>query len=283
MGNSKEKKTDWLRIIEIAIATVACVAAIVVIPEVRERMGSKENEIQSTNTPENSKLEQEQGIPTVTPTTAPDLAPPYDDFNDEQYDNSFNSALWEQTGTQHVDIEQRNEVLVFSTNNFPDGGSVGMAPVDAGTWSLEKTSVIGAKLRLDSSRRGQGSFINISTYADLSGRDWWTECMLNNSESEHTLFFCDIHSGEQAENGEPIFEYQTRGINGNYDEWYTVKIIINPNTAEFSFYLNDKLLGSHTPEDAHLLKEASFYPRIGSWANSEDQFIGYFDDVRFGQ
>ncbi len=207
----------------------------------------------------------------------------YDDFDDMQYDNSYNLNLWEYEGTRHIDVEQVNGVLVFSTNSFPESANGRMSPIYNSTWSLENLPIIEAKLQLDSSKRGQGSFIKIITYTELSGRDWWSECMLNNGEYEYTFFFCDIYSGERTEDDMPVYEYQTSVFNGNYDEWYTARIEIDAETIEFSFYLNGKLIGSHVPKDAEELQQASFSPSIGSWANSDEQFLGYFDDVRFDE
>lgn len=107
--------------------------------------------------------------------------------------------------------------------------------------------------------------------------------MLNNGEYEYTFFFCNIHSGERTDDDVPVYEYQTSVFNGNYDEWYTARIKIDIESVELSFYLNGKLIGSHIPIDAKELRQASFSPSIGSWVNSDEQFLGYFDDVRFGE
>lgn len=56
-------------------------------------------------------------------------------------------------------------------------------------WSLEQLALMEAKMKLDSSKRGQDSFIQISAYTDLSGRDWWPECILDNSEFETPFFY----------------------------------------------------------------------------------------------
>lgn len=208
----------------------------------------------------------------------------YDNFNNTAFDGEYNKNLWKYEGTQHVDVKQENGALTFTTNTFPESGSNSLTPSLHNAWSLEQLALMETKMKLDSSKRGQGSFIQISAYTDLSGRDWWTECMLNNSEFETPFFFCDIHSGERTEDNEPVFEYQTPVFfDLEYDIWYTARIEIDPDTTEIAFYLNDKLIGSHIPKDATQLQQTTFSLGLGSWADANDTFVGYFDDVRFGQ
>ena len=67
----------------------------------------------------------------------------------------------------------------------------------------------------------------------------------------------------------------------NVDQWYTVRMEVDPLTAQFCFYQDGALLGCHIPADADALKAAaSFTARIGAW-NGEANPIGthYFDDV----
>jgi hypothetical protein len=66
-----------------------------------------------------------------------------------------------------------------------------------------------ARLRLDSSRRGQGSFLKIQAVTEVDDHVWWTECQFNNGESDYPFYFCNIHKGE-GQDSEPVFEYQTK-------------------------------------------------------------------------
>jgi hypothetical protein len=72
------------------------------------------------------------------------------------------------------------------------------------------------------------------------------------------------------------------GILIQVDTWYTVRVEVNPDTAEFRYYLNDVLVGSQVPNDAATLKVATnLVPRVGTW-NGMAGVTGarYIDDVR---
>jgi len=207
--------------------------------------------------------------------------PLYDDFNNSAFDGKYNPDLWAYDETKHAEVKQENGVLVLKTTSILEDGENGLS-ANSKSWILQDLGSMEAKLKLDSSRRGQGSFVKIQV-ARLEGKQaYWIECQLDNNEIDHTSYFCNYEAGEWPTDN-LIYEYQTEVIDGKYDTWYISRFEIDPKTLTIQFFLDDKLIGSYTPKDADIIRKKRFYPLIGSWTGAGDNFIGYIDDVRLGQ
>ncbi len=165
----------------------------------------------------------------------------YDDFSNPAFDEKYNPTLWRYEGTNRVVVKQENGTLVLTSISVAESGSVNLVPIDPNSWTFEQFQLMEAKLRLDSRRRGQGSFINIQAVTVVDGHSWWVECQLFNAEVDHTLYSCNIHNGERDSNGNLAYEYQTPTIVGEYGTWYVSRFELDYATGEFRFFLNDNL------------------------------------------
>ena len=219
-------------------------------------------------------------IPIWPPQNPHAEAPLYDDFNNSVFDGKYNSDLWTYNGTKHVEMIQENDVLVLKTTSIREDGNNALT-ADSKSWTFQELGSMEAKFKIDSSQRGQGSFVKIQASARENEVVYWIECQLDNREFEHTFYYCNYEAGEWPTDN-LIYEYQTEVIEAEYDTWYVSRFEINPETLEIRFFFDGDLIGSYVPNDAELLRKVRFYPDIGSWTGADEDITAYIDDVRLG-
>jgi PKD repeat protein len=202
----------------------------------------------------------------------------YDDFNNAAFNGFYHPLKWRFWGDEtYFSARQQGGVLVI-TNTASTPADVGLdlplaMPMER---TLRQMQRFQARLRLSSGSQGTGAKIQIAR--DVNGSGWWTQCSLNAYGSAPD-FGCDIVNYTP---GNYLAEYAVSWPSAlAFDTWYTARIDINPNTARVCFYLNNNLLGCHTPSNANALKTYNdFVPRIGSWNGwAGATGIRYFDDV----
>jgi hypothetical protein len=94
-------------------------------------------------------------------------------------------------------------------------------------------------------------------------------------------FSCEVFTVD-AQRQRTYEKINVQPVTINYGEWHTARIEITPGTFELRFYLDDKLIGTHIPQDAkELLKNQHLKAQIGIYTYSGDysHTIGYFDNV----
>lgn len=217
-------------------------------------------------------------VPSVTIEWPPIFQAKYDDFNNSAFDGKYNTNLWEYDGTKHVELKQENGVLILkTTSNDEDGGNILVA--DSESWTFEELNSMEAKLKIDSSQRGKGSFVKIQASTTTAEKiTYWIECQLDNRETSHTSYYCNYTASEWPSDNWS-YEYQTEVIETQYDTWYVSRFEINPKTLEIQFFLDGKLIGSYIPKNTDIIRKKRFYPLIGSWTGADEDFLGYIDDV----
>ena len=135
-------------------------------------------------------------------------------------------------------------------------------------------------VKVSSDRSGGGSAVWIHFGGKAAGyADWYTECGLQGRPGDTAYAHCQI-AQSQGDNWND--EYQTPGIPVNYDTWYTLRIETNPATANMQFFLDNTLLGNHTPKDAAALLSANaLSPRLAALNFDQGgKSTRYVDDVR---
>jgi hypothetical protein len=138
-----------------------------------------------------------------------------------------------------------------------------------------------ARLKVSSDRSGGWSPIGVAVTADeVNGHTWYAECGLAGATHlSQASFGCYIFI---RQGNSYLNEYETPGIAVNYDTWHTIRIELDPNTANVRFYLDNALIGSHTPSDAAALSTSEQVQiRIVVWgAEANSAATRYVDDVR---
>jgi hypothetical protein len=188
----------------------------------------------------------------------------YDDFEDIAYDDAYNPALWDLAGHAGYDARQKAGNLVFDSGTAPAHTGADLYLIQPRQRSLREVGAFEAKLKFGSGHGGDYASVKIQVSADLgAGQGWWTQCALAAGDSVAPVVSCDVSTYDGAGR---ITEYRTPVMPASFDTWYTVRIEADPDTAQLGFYLDDELLGTHVPEDAAaLLNATNLVPRVGVW------------------
>ena len=174
----------------------------------------------------------------------------YDDFNDPAWDGMWNPALWHAWDTTGFDVRQENGAMVFS-NPSPIEKTTTLDLQLGGEHSLGQLRLFQARLKISSDRSGGGSAVWIHFGGKAAGYDdWYTECGLEGRPGDTVYAHCQVAQSQGQ-------EYQTPDLLVNYDTWYTLRIETDPATANMRFFLDNTLLGSHTPKNAAALLNAN--------------------------
>ncbi len=200
----------------------------------------------------------------------------YDNFNDNVFDGLYNPLKWYFDGSnQYFSAYQTGGGLVITnTSNTPGNNGLDMLLVQPPGRKLRQVQEFEARLKISS---GNVNSAKIQIMADsINGHQWWTQCSLQEWSNS---FVCGIAI---ASNGVITSEYGTGDTPITINTWYTVRIEINPVTAEMRYYLNGALAGSHVPNDATaLLTATNLVPRVGTWNGvASVTGIRYIDDVK---
>jgi plastocyanin len=198
----------------------------------------------------------------------------YDDFNDTSFNGFYNPLKWYFSGPiQYFSATQQSGSLVLNnTAGTPAHDGLDMWLIQPPSRSLQQIKEFEAKLKVSS---GNYNTVKIQILSEaINGHGWWTECSLQSSNN----MSCDIYTY----NGSTYTEEYGTNAAISTNTWYIVRMEINPITAEIRYYLNNVLIGNHTPNDAtSLLAATNFVPRVGTW-NDISGVTGtrYIDDVK---
>ncbi len=206
----------------------------------------------------------------------------YDRFDNSAYDGAFNPLLWSRSSTDtSVLFRQQSGALVVTNTPSanPSSEDLDMQRPQFRRW--QQVQQVEARLKVSSDRSGGWSPIQLTTWTEeVNGHAWFASCTLAGAANlSQASFGCRIFL--RVGNSYPA-EYVTPGVAVPYDSWRTVRISFDPNTANVKFYLDNALIGSHTPSDAAaLLTNDQMQVAITVWgADPNSSATRYVDDVR---
>ena len=211
--------------------------------------------------------------PTPTQNANPLL---YDDFNNTDYDYSYNHLLWSQAGDNLLDVMQNSGTLQISDNGTK-GGEYVLQLKEPTTRKIEQIQFLEAQIKLNSYKGTYLEFAKIQISANVNGHSWWTQCRMQ-ANNGYGIFLCDVYT--VVDN---IFnqEYATEAIDISLNNWYTTRIEINPQTMELRYYLNNSHIGTYIPKDSTQLLTSYFVTQIGVWSDGQNtSFSCSFDNVQ---
>lgn len=214
-------------------------------------------------------------IPTATPTPSATIdADPtvYDNFNNVANDGSFNQNLWGWWAGAANKEEQKSGELVITHKPGTSDDKTGLFAKKYENFSFKQLNFFEAKILLqESSTTG-----NVQIHMYSNNPEWWAECLVHRYSTG--IFTSCISTKWPTES----FDYQTEFIQTDFNQWNTVRMEINPETSEFSFYINGQFAGSYIPAEAERLKSSRFTFSIGTWSQ-DGIIVGHIDDVRIGR
>jgi serine/threonine protein kinase len=227
-----------------------------------------------TLTPTSTSLPTSTPKPRATVNSDPTL---YDNFNNTNFDGSFNSLLWEKNGDSFFTVEQRGGTLVFTNSTSPNAGDFTLRLRQPDRRTLDHIRFFEAKLKISDDIQGGMAFVKIQIVTNVQNHTWWTQCRLQGASGSTAIFICDVYT---VTNDNFNVEYTTESITVNYNSWYKARIEIEPVMFTLHFYLDDTLIASYTPNDSAFLINASFVPQVGVWNNDANTYATrYVDDV----
>ena len=232
----------------------------------------------STNTPEPPPTE--TSVPTKTPllTATIDADPAvYDNFENPANDELFNQGQWRLSGNASAPVvQQKDGKIMFSDEgDEQEYTATVLVAKNFDGFKIESPMYFEADLML-SAESGPGD-VSITLYGLDISPDWFSKCFIQ---------FYDEHGANC------MHASWDEGLSGDYDsyyrkitpgDWHNFRIEIDPETLEFTYYIDNVLSGKDIPLDAEKLRGANFQVVIGiSKSTVEQPVFGYIDNVKIG-
>jgi hypothetical protein len=207
--------------------------------------------------------------PTQVPTQSAADGAVYDNFNDAKFNGTINPDLWLFPGSSptcsdtlagQFFVRQENGALAI---DIRCGGLPYGLEIRNGKRPIEKMRFFESRIKLTKGSSDVSGKFSMQVAGDMAGSNWSTSCQIQLPSGAAPLMIC---------NNMP-------GVTLNYDTYYKVRIEINPNMVEVSYFLDDKPLGKYVPENYRMI--GSFTPGFSAM-NLGGGALGtiYIDDVR---
>ncbi len=212
--------------------------------------------------------------PTITRTRVPVstlsstiVFPISDNFNNAQYDGSFNTDLW----SLYIDcpssaITQQNGIMVLSGDNRTGYQDVGISLLAAQELPLSRPYSLQARVMVDVSAYGAHLGVNFHL------PDGYALCQVQTGT--HDVISCWTSFFDDDQN-----MYRREITPGT---WHTIRIdLISLNPVEFDFYIDEVFIGTAQPSNAG--NTTSIHDvSIHLLSYTEKASHGYIEDFSFG-
>lgn len=199
---------------------------------------------------------------TLPPTQTPSASAIYDNFNDTNYDDSFNNILWArgQGSSGSTQVKQQDGSLTIFDN--PKSTGEGLI-LNLSNWQKSKFGFFEAKVKLHYENGAFGN-ITLNTFSSAipSG---WTEMGL-----------IPISNGAILQVNVNYKSVVTKSI--KYDTWYVLRVEYNDDTNTLNYFLDGEKIGSYTIPS----KPTKITPGIQFWHPSGGFGTVYVDYVSIG-
>lgn len=216
-------------------------------------------------------------MPTLTAAMIDNVAIPlYDNFDDTTYNGSVNTTIWRQEFHEVCEIYQQDGVMVFKNKVASDYVNCRLVRPEPSI--TNKLGIVEARVKLSSDHNGK--YVNSGVQFDTNENGWWAFCGL-----EGGIFEEDYSKTPQiAFNVQNFVAGKEADIEkkapANYDQWYTFRIEIDPETMSFSCFVDNVFFSSIVPSDASDLRGASFKQVVTTFRTPDAFVTSYMDDVR---
>jgi predicted Ser/Thr protein kinase len=200
---------------------------------------------------------------------------PYDDFDNAAFEGQFDPELWEPwENIANCEVGQEEGALRFSC---PQPNGSGLNALSYQEVEFGQIGFVEARLKLAGDLSAEQGTVSVILANSL---DSWVECTLSGgAEQAEGQLYCGAAS---ERNGTFTEEYRVDGPVVAYDTWHVVRIEINPESGEFTFFVDGQQIGTHTSTEIEALKTAKFTPELQLYLENGSLATGYFDDVRIG-
>ena len=234
-------------------------------------------EIPPSVTPEPLPTNTPEPTATIQPTATIDADPAvYDNFENPENDGFFNQGQWRLSGNNsNPNVQQMDGVIMFSDGGEQENTATVLVAKNFDGFQIESPMFFEADLML-SPDSGPGD-VNLTLYALDISPDWFAKCFIQRYDAHGAN--CMHASWDE-------------GLSGGYDAfyrnitpgtWHHFRIEVDPQTMQFTYYIDDARSGKNVPLDAERLQDAKFQVVIGIYKNTVDQPVfGSIDNVKIG-
>jgi hypothetical protein len=199
----------------------------------------------------------------------------YDDFSNVVENDGIDYSRWDvynEYGNSCVFSQNQGYLEISHSSSLSQAGcylnkiSSGQVGKSLNTWEM--------KVRVVSNFQGSccGS-IGLVFYSDsFSDGSGYIECSLNPDPTSNAAVFKLVHGKENIE------EYR-RTRSSTFDDWHSLRLVVDQTKFEASCYIDNSLVGSVIPKDKARLRNASFAQYIQSIWPPNSTGTYYIDDV----
>ncbi len=212
--------------------------------------------------------------PTPTLSSPPSQILLSEDFSDELSLRGYNTDKWTCNECARGIVTQKNDAIQFEID-----GITGIAVKSQSSWQASQIGYIQAKLMISEYKGADNGDVSLSLGTKLDSGWWQTFCYIEGKQNSTKLSYtCSIVKIDN--NNQEKYEYLSDSVSVNFGEWQTAKIEFYTNSMEIRFYLNDKLIGQHIPDDANELRNSQLNAQFGVSSNTTSRLmIANVDDV----
>lgn len=200
----------------------------------------------------------------------------YDDFNNPIFKDSINTDLWKRLQDLNCDVKQDDGVAIFQLNESSAESTLCFLRMPTKV-PMSEIGGVDASLLAQNDASGDFSLITIEfqTIGFTADTIWIAQCGIIQKPLENNLelFFYVDNSYPNGENE----TYQT--IEAIPNQWYNMRLEMDPDSGTLRCYVNDKVIGSHKPENVDFLKTQMFNRHITGFWSSESSSTFTADDV----
>lgn len=199
----------------------------------------------------------------------------YDDFENPAFAGQFNPELWEPwEDLNKCNVGQEDGALRFSCTQ-PEGS--GLNALRYEDVEFGQIGFVEARLKLDSNLSAGHGAVSVLLSNSL---DSWAECGLDREpELKQAQLSCSVASYRNDTFSE---EYRANAPSVAYGTWHTVRIEMDPDSGEYTFFVEGQPIGAHTPADIKNLRSAQFQAQLRVYLEDGSLVTGYLDDIRIG-
>jgi hypothetical protein len=253
---------------ELAQPEVARTVSLITAIPIPTETGSPTPEPTATTTPE----------ATFTPTATIDADQTiYDNFGNPANDGSYNEGQWSTFLATDTEYSQQDGILKISRTGDPEESS-GLSAIHYIDFTLEDPTFFEAKLMLDPEHHE--GYVQFQLWGSLPGDDaWFTQCLIIPTT---TVGWGQIFCWDSVWPEQPGHSYFSEVFYIELGTWHSVRIEFDPTTTEFTYFIDEREMGSNVPVDAERIGDAEFTLSISVWSETEEEVVGYFDNVRIG-
>lgn len=206
----------------------------------------------------------------------------YDDFDLSEFDGSFDDALW-------FEIGNPREVCPLSQM----GGSLHISEAASLQECGNKLRIrkplnvsgtelgdLQAQMNLLDSHNGGTVATVLSWITEFPDGAWITDCGIFADSGSVNASFVVSDVRLQAETG--VSPLHLSSIPIRYNNWYSIRLHVEPNTMQLSCWVDGEEIGRFAPENLAELQSSPFIQEVNSWRLDAAVGAVLVDDIALG-